>query len=215
MAFDETSDGADYLAALKKSSSPQATGAATAPAPEAAHPADFRAGDGPSTNKPGARSADKRKAPRYRCKGSARLQENGTAPTWAAFADISLHGCYVEAATPPRVGTMVGLTLELNGFRVEASGEVRVAYPNLGMGIHFVKISERNREQLRAMVGSISKSSMMIGTRVVTRAPLIPQSDSVPGVTNPVATLQAILNFFESRHVMGREEFLSLLRKRQ
>src|SRR5271156_622985 len=119
MAFDETSDGADYLAALKKSSSPQAAAAATARAPAGAHPAESRAAHGASTNKPG--SADKRKSPRYRCKGSARLLENGAAPVWATFADISLHGCYVEAATPPRVGTMLGLTLELNGFRVEAS----------------------------------------------------------------------------------------------
>lgn len=207
MAFDETSDGADYLAALKKSSSPQAAGAATARAPEAE--------EGAARNKPDARAVDKRKTPRYRCKGSARLQESGTAAIWARFADISLHGCYLEAATPLRLGTMLGLTLELNGFRVEASGEVRVAYPNLGMGIHFVKMSETNREQLRAMVGSISKSSMMIGSRVVARAPLLPQSDSVPGVTNPIATLQAIVNFFENRHVMGREEFLSLLRKSQ
>jgi PilZ domain len=214
MAFDETSDGADYLAALKKSSSPQTAGTATARAREGAHPLASRAGEAASTSK-GARAADKRKTPRYRCKGSARLQESGTAAIWARFVDISLHGCYVEAATPLRVGTMISLTLELNGFRVEASGEVRVTYPNLGMGIHFVKVSETNRDQLRAMVGSISKSSMMIGSQVVIHAPLIPQSDSVPGVTNPVATLQAIVNFFENRHVMGREEFLSLLRKSQ
>ncbi len=109
---------------------------------------------------------------------------------------------------------MLGLTLELNGFRVEASGEVRVTYPSLGMGIRFIKVSERNREQLRGMVGSISGSSA-IGPRVAARAPSIPQSDALPGVTNPAATLQAILNFFENRHVMGREEFFSLLRKSQ
>ena len=157
---------------------------------------------------------DKRKSPRYRCKGSAHLQESGAALTWATFADISMHGCYVEVATPLRVGTMLGLTLELNGFRVEASGEVRVTYPSLGMGIRFTEVSERNREQLRGMVGSISGSSV-ISSRVAARVPSIPQSDASPGVTNPVATLQAILNFFEKRHVMGREEFFTLLRKSQ
>jgi hypothetical protein len=212
MVFDETSDGAAYLSALKKSGSPQAAGTATAHAPEAAHSVETRAGGFSPSNIASASRVEKRKSPRYRCKGSAHLRESGGVATWATFADISLHGCYVEAANPLSVGTMVGLTLEINGFRVEASGEVRVAYPSLGMGIRFVKISEEDREQLRAMVHSISGSSTT-GSRVAARAPSTPQSDALPGVTNPVATLQAILNFFENRHVMGREEFLSLLRK--
>ena len=213
MVFDETSDGAAYLSALKKSGSPQAARAAMAPAPEAAHPVETRSAE-VAQSRASAPSVDKRKSPRHRCKGSARLQEGGTAATWATFADISMHGCYVEAAAPLRVGTMLGLTLEINGFRVEATGEVRVTYPNLGMGIRFTKISEGNRERLREMVGSISRSSIL-GSRVAAHDPSIPRSNAVPGVSNPVAALQAVLNFFENRHVMGREEFLSLLRKSQ
>jgi hypothetical protein len=214
MVFDETSDGAAYLSALKRSGSPQAAGTATARAPEASHPVETRSAEAALSKKISVSSADKRNSPRYKCKGSAHLQQSGTVATWATFADISMHGCYVEAAAPLRVGTMLGLTLEMNGFRIEASGEVRLAYPNLGMGIRFTKVSEINREQLRGMVGSISRSSM-IGLRVAGHDPSIPQSDAVPGVTNPVAALQAVLNFFENRHVMGREEFLTLLRKSQ
>ncbi len=89
---------------------------------------------------------DKRKTPRYKCKGSARLQESGSAvSTWATFADISMFGCYVETACPLRVGTVLGLKLDVNGFQVEATGEVRAAYPNLGMGISFNRISEKDR----------------------------------------------------------------------
>lgn len=213
MAFDETSEGADYLAALKKSGSPQVPGAAAARAPEVAHSVESRLGVAP-TSRSRASAVDKRKSPRYRCRGSAHLQESGTAATWATFADISLHGCYVEAATPLRVGTMLGLTLELNGFRVEASGEVRVTYPNLGMGIHFIQMSAKYREQLRAMVGSISRVSTTPGSQGA-HAASTPESNASPAVNNPVATLQAIVNFFENRHVMGREEFLTLLRKTQ
>jgi hypothetical protein len=32
-------------------------------------------------------------------------------------------------------------------------------------------------------------------------------------VANPSAALQAMLNFFEDRQMMGREEFLGILRK--
>jgi hypothetical protein len=216
MVIDETNEGAAYLSALKNSGSPQAAGTAAARAPEAVHSHETRSGQVAPSSRARATRTEKRKSPRYRCKGSARLQESGSAvATWATFTDISMHGCYVEAANPLRGGTMLGLRLEVNGFRVEAAGEVRVAYPNLGMGIRFIKVSEGDRERLREMVGSISRSSVILGSRVAPRAPSIPQSEALPGVTNPVATLQAILNFFENRHVMGREEFLSLLRKSQ
>jgi hypothetical protein len=203
MGFDETSEGADYLSALKRSGSPQVAESrgtpAKAPAPIRANPT----------------RAEKRQTPRYKCKGSARLQERGSAvATWATFADISMFGCYVEAATPLRVGTMLGLKLELNGFRIEASGEVRVAYPSLGMGISFVKISEKDREQLRELVNSISRRPS--ATLSAESASLtIPHFAALPAVSNPAAALQALHSFFANRHVMGREEFLKILRQNQ
>jgi hypothetical protein len=47
------------------------------------------------------------------------------------------------------VGTLLDLRLEDNSFRIEAIGEVRVAYPGLGMGISFTRISDEDRERLR------------------------------------------------------------------
>lgn len=215
MAFDETSEGADYLSALKRSGSPQAAAAATAPAPEPPHSA-ATLGDVPAPQRTNPARAEKRKTPRYRCKGSARLEESGSAvSTWATFADISMHGCYVEAAAPLRVGTVLGLKLEVNGFRIEARGEVRVAYPNLGMGISFTRVSEKDREQLRELVNSISQPSAARSARDASHALPIPQSTAPPAVANPAAALQALQKFFENRHVMGREEFLKILRTSQ
>lgn len=215
MAFDETSDGADYLSALKRSGSPQAGGAAAARAPEPPHSA-ATLGEVPTPNRANPARAEKRKTPRYKCKGSARLQEKGsTAPTWATFADISMFGCYVETANPLRAGTVLSLKLEINGFRVEATGEVRVAYPSLGMGISFIKISEKDREQLRELVASISRPSTTPSAQSATRARAIPQLDVLSATANPSAALQAMRSFFENRHVMGREEFLRILRKNQ
>jgi hypothetical protein len=103
-------------------------------------------------------SADKRKSPRYRCQGSAHIREIDTGVAiWTTFTDISLHGCYVEATTTYPLGVMLGLKLEANGYRIEATGEVRVAYPSLGMGISFTNISEEDRERLRSLVRSISQ----------------------------------------------------------
>ncbi len=205
MAFDETSEGANYLSALKRSGSPQAAGAAAARAPETS-PSTATLGEIPAPHRPSPARAEKRKNPRYRCKGSARLQESGSAVAiWATFTDISLQGCYVEAATPLRVGTMLGLKLEINGFRVEATGEVRVAYPSLGMGISFLRISETNREHLRELVRSISRPSATLSAQGATRALTIAQQDALSAAANPNAALQAMRRFFENRHVMGRD----------
>jgi hypothetical protein len=102
--------------------------------------------------------------------------------------------------------------LEANSFRIEAIGEVRVAYPGLGMGISFTRISDEDRERLRELVRSISRPSAILGSRIAT--PPVPVMQlSTTSVTNPTAALQAIVKFFESRHLMGREEFLQILRK--
>ena len=134
---------------------------------------------------------------------------------WTTFTDISLHGCYVEATTTYRVGVKLGLKLEANGFRVEAIGEVRVSYPHLGMGIAFSQMSEEDRERLRELVRSISRPSVILGARVATPTPSTLQPEGSPQVANPAAALQAMVNFFEDRHMMGREEFLRILRKGQ
>jgi hypothetical protein len=205
---DEPDAGAAYLAALKQSTRPQAGGTAAAHAPEVPRPPETH------TVPPG--SADKRKSPRYPCQGSAHIREIETGVAiWTTFTDISLHGCYVEATTTYPIGVMLALKLEANGFRVEATGEVRVAYPNLGMGISFNKMSDEDRERLRELVRSISRPSVILGGLVATRAPSTAPAETFPGVANPAATLQAMSNFFEDRHMMGREEFLRILRKSQ
>jgi hypothetical protein len=214
---DEIDAGAAYLAALKRSMSPRS----------AAAPAPARAPEGPrSSATPGVNAvpsspaspngAEKRRSPRYRCQGSARLQPVGSeATTWATFTDISMHGCYVEAPTPHRIGAKLSLRLEASGFRIEATGEVRVAYPGLGMGISFDKMSEENRERLCELARSISRPSMILSSRSTPRPPAVPQPEMLRAVANPAAALQAIFTFFEDRHMMGREEFLRIVRKSQ
>src|SRR5271156_990100 len=143
MSSDGISEGADYLLGLKQSGSPRTGGAATADIAPATRAIPGR--------------VEKRKSPRYKCRGSARLQAGGnSATTWATFADISMDGCYVEATSPYRVSTVLSLELKANGFKVEATGQVQVVYRGLGMGICFTRISEENRGQLRELVHSIS-----------------------------------------------------------
>ncbi len=203
---DNIDAGANYLASLRQSSKP-ASGAAAAPAraPEILQ-------NGPSPSSP---IADKRKSPRYKCEGSARIQQVGsTVATWARFTDISMHGCYIETATPLRLGAALTLKLDANGFRIEATGSVRVIYAGLGMGVSFEQLSDGDRCRLRELVRFIAPPSVVMTQRISSRPVSVipPPSDPLPEVSNPGAVVQAVRRFFEERHVMGREEFLKILR---
>jgi hypothetical protein len=206
--------GAAYLASLKLSSSPSTAAAREHSSKEPDPPRT--SGSLEHAGTPHFVKADKRKSPRYRCQGSARLQElNSGISLWATFTDISLHGCYIEAATPLRVGAHLNLRLEANGFRFEAEGEVRVAYPGVGMGVSFTNMSEENRDQLRELVRFIARPAMILNSRVSTQSLSVSEPDAWRAVANPATALQAIFTFFENRHMMGREEFLRILRNSQ
>jgi hypothetical protein len=200
---EESSAGASYLAALKQMSAP--TGATAAPMPAS------QIGDSSSKSY----VSEKRRSPRYRCQGSAHLRDARTnVATWATFTDVSLHGCYVEAMSTFRPGTQLVLTIELNGYRIECGGEVRVVYPGLGMGISFTIIADEHRERLRELLRSLAQPSTILGARPVENATNTKPQNS-PAIANPAAALQAISDFFQDRHLLGREEFLRILRKSQ
>jgi hypothetical protein len=191
---DESGDGAAYLSALKQSVSPR------------------RGETGPFGES--SIGAEKRRSPRYRCQGSAHLRELSSGiSTWATFTDISLHGCYVEAAATFLTGAALALKIELNKFKVEANGEVRVAYLNLGMGIFFTSMSTENRERLRELLRSLSRPSAIVESRTVRRSSeIFPPGGSSP-VTNASVTVQAIMRFFDERQILTRDEFVRILRK--
>ncbi len=202
MARDDIGDGASYLNALKRADSPQTTGTAPARA---------------INSKPSAKNqgSERRRSPRYRCQGSAHLNnlENGIS-TWATFTDISLHGCYVETASTYRIGTAIVLKIDVNGFRVETRGDVRVAYPNLGMGIFFTTMSEEDRERLRELLKSLSQPSVILSGGAPPRD-TASRAESLATVNHPLAVVKAIMDFFEGRQMLSQQEFFRILRKNQ
>jgi PilZ domain len=160
--------------------------------------------------------ARKNGAPRYKCEGSAELHaDDCDVRTWASFRDVSLHGCYVEAQATYTVGALLRMKLEANGFRVETRGNVRVNYPYLGMGIAFVEMSEENRAQLKGLLGTISRPTVVMGSRVALSLPTGGASAAVPLIADPAAALQALTQFFENRQMLMRDDFLRILRNSQ
>ena len=74
-----------------------------------------------------------------------------------------------------RMGAKLRLTIEVNGFRVECNGEVKVVYPNLGMGIAFTTMSDSDRERLRELLRSLSRPSVILAVRPEVTAATVPE----------------------------------------
>ncbi|HLV88173.1 MAG TPA: PilZ domain-containing protein [Candidatus Sulfotelmatobacter sp.] len=203
----EIDDGIAYLMALKRGAN------AAAPAPARENPAGTE-GEAPAS---GAHEGpEKRRSPRYKCEGSAEMYEAGCeVHTWATFTDISLHGCYVEAQATYPVGTVLRLKLEANGRKVEATGNVRVSYPYLGMGIAFAEISEDNRDRLKELVQSLARPSVIIGPGIASTLPALGKLEGLPEIDDPKAALQALVEFFEGRQLLMREDFVRIVRRSQ
>jgi len=206
---EETAEGIAYLRALKQ---PVVSPTATAPARDT--------GDGPGVEfpmTPGRLRTEKRRSARYKCAGSIEIQEDGRdVRTWATFTDISVHGCYVEAQATYPVGTLLHLRLELNGMKVECkAASVRVTYPHLGMGIDFVDMSEESRARLKEVMRSISRPSVIMGPRLIGSSPTTTRSEGSPQVSDPKAAINALFEFFETRHMLLREDFLAIIAKSQ
>lgn len=209
---DEQSDGVSYLKALRQTSSPDGTAAAPAKASDAPATALSPL----SSTSQSFQGGEKRRSPRYKCEGSAHIcEEDCDVGTWATFTDVSLHGCYVEAQATYPAGTAVNLKLEANGIKVEGKGTVRVTYPYLGMGIAFSEMSDHDRTRLKELLGTISRPSVIMGPGIASSLPTCGPLDSVPLISDPAAAIQALIEFFESRHMLTREDFLMVLRKSQ
>lgn len=192
----ESNDGVSHLMALKQSASGVA---ASEPSGAATRGEDV-----------------KRRSPRYKVRGSAEMREEGaTVRAWASFSDVSMHGCYVEAAATYPVGTAVRVRLVANGFHAQARGTVRVSHPCVGMGIAFTEVSEPDRAQLKDLLRTLSRPSVILGAGISSSLSAPGLAQSVPLITNPLAAVQAVLEFFEGRHVLTRDEFLAMLRKSQ
>jgi len=200
-----------YLTALRRTAEaseatgPSSSAVAAALAPEVIQEQNYEhsSHENVAQENPGRESyagAEKRRSWRYKCEGSAEIREEGhEVRTWATFTDISLHGCYVEAAATYPVGTALEIALETNGVRVQSRCTVRVNYPYLGMGIAFDDMSEENLLRLKDMLATLS-------TRAVSKAAAPPQM-----TTDAESALVALRAFFEQHSVLTRTDFRSIL----
>jgi len=213
---DELNDGVAYLRALRQAANSHS--AATEGAAREGSPNDER-WSGISVNSSPEASfnpTERRRNPRYNCEGSVDLREEGCdVRTFASITDISLGGCYIEAQATYPVGTLLHLKLQANGFKVETKASVRVNYPYLGMGVAFIDMSEQNRAHLKELLRSLAQPCTIMGPGIASAFPNAGPLEEVPAVSNPEAAIRALVEYFENRQMLMREDFERILRASQ
>ena len=190
-----TDDGASYLRRLKaqpgvEPSSTPASAGLTAVAPQNSFP-----------------EKDRRRSPRFKCAGSAEFAaEDSNVRMWGTLTDISLRGCYVEMSTTFPVDTKVELVLEALGIRLRARGTVRISYPFLGMGILITEIEPDQKVLLEQLLSALAKTNNLSNPEVT---PQHSANDLFVGA-DPIAFLNELKRFFDSKAILSREEFFRI-----
>jgi len=152
----------------------------------------------------GSHPQEKRKHPRFKCEGNLELKTDGsTIRTWATFTDISTAGCYIEMMTTFPVDTKMELQLGMNGFLVKGTAIVRATYPFLGMGIEFTSLSQNAREQLDAMIASLTARRLSV--------PVATKKITLPPIAEPMAVVNALEQHFNTKPSLSAEEFVRII----
>jgi len=213
---EEINEGIAYLRALRQAANAQA-GSSVPHAREDSSSVQRPAGVfGDSNVESSFRPAERRHDPRYTCEGSVELRESGCdVRTFASITDISLGGCYIEAQATYPVGTLLHLKLQANRFKIETKASVRVNYPYLGMGVAFIDMSEENHAHLKQLLCSLAQPCAIMGPGIASAYPTAGPLEEVPAVSNPEAAIRALLEYFETRQMLMREDFLRILRASQ
>jgi len=101
---------------------------------------------------------DRRASPRVKCVTSVEVYPDGqAAPIRARTADLSIGGCFVEMPNPLPKGTPVRIALWLKETKLWASGKVVSSTPGFGIGVHFVEVSEQDRNLLKQFLQSMTR----------------------------------------------------------
>jgi c-di-GMP-binding flagellar brake protein YcgR len=75
-----------------------------------------------------------------------------------ATSDLSLGGCYIETRFPFRVGTSLGLKLQIGDGTLLVDALVVTSDPQVGNGIEFLKMLPEDREELLAFIEAAAEA---------------------------------------------------------
>ena len=140
--------------------------------------------------------------------------ETDDPPVRCQLTDLSLHGCYVEVASPFPVSTRVTLCLKAAGMEVKPEGVVRVMHAEKGMGLEFTQNSPEQMELIEKFLATLAQNPDTQPELLVEPEAL--ESDIAPNtVTASAAMEDPLIHLFHNHAELGVELFQAELRKQR
>jgi DNA-binding response OmpR family regulator len=140
--------------------------------------------------------------------------ETDDPPVRCHLTDLSLHGCYVEVASPFPVSTRVTLSMRAAGVEVKPEGMVRVMHADKGMGVEFTQNSSKQKESIEKFLTCLAQNPNVQPELLVEPEAL--ESDAAPNAATESAALEdPLINLFHNHAELGVESFHAELRKQR
>jgi hypothetical protein len=109
---------------------------------------------------------ERRRAPRTAMVLSAEVIEMPSgSKLLARTCDVSRTGCYVDTLNPITKFSQVRVRLTRSNEIFEATGRVMYASPNLGMGINFESVPDREQARLDQWLSSVQPEILVSANR--------------------------------------------------
>ncbi len=139
--------------------------------------------------------------------------ETDDPPVRCQLTDLSLHGCYVEVASPFPVSTRVTLSMKAAGVEVKPEGVVRVMHADKGMGVEFTHNSPEQGELIEKFLRALAQNPDVQPELLVEPEAL--ESDATPNAVTAGALEDPLINLFHNHAGLGVELFQAELRKQR
>jgi len=134
-------------------------------------------------------------------------------PVPCKLTDLSSGGCYLQLAAPFPINTIVILTMRLAKLESRVEGVVRVAHPEIGMGVKFTRTTNQQREHLEAFIQTLrTNNSMQPELLVEPEGMNDAEAVSIPAMDD---LEDPLLELFQRNTDFTPETFLSELRKQR
>ncbi|HTR65445.1 MAG TPA: PilZ domain-containing protein [Terriglobales bacterium] len=140
-------------------------------------------------------------------------KENDDPPVPGKLTDLSQGGCYMEMAAPFPVRTKVTLSVPSGEKQVQVEGIVRVAHPEIGMGVEFAQGGAKQIQQVQAFIVALMSSGSEIPELQVQPEGL--EASLPQPAKSRAGHLDPLLDLFVSKAFLPAEEFqVELLKQR-
>jgi hypothetical protein len=89
-------------------------------------------------------------------RGDTRVTPGGSrTPLWTETADLSVRGCCIETLFTLPLGTRLQAVLQAGSSTLLTTGKVVARDPNVGNGIEFTVMTDKDRETLRKFIDDV------------------------------------------------------------